>query len=190
MRIHISQACKELLPPQYKAEERTDDPELAEKVYWLAQELLYVPLNNKSKAFCFRLEASAVTFYSRKMGVGRYKSASSRLSCPRTRRRPSWKTRSPKKGKTRLRKGLVSPLLLMRPRLAQAGPNSWPETAESSRTKKTSSTKKTAGLSSSPSSRPLTRQAGGSPPSPTSIAEASTSHQYVQLSSFSIPVNT
>ena len=32
MRIHISQPCKDLLPPQYKTEERTGDPELTEKV--------------------------------------------------------------------------------------------------------------------------------------------------------------
>ena len=32
MRIHISQPCKDLLPPQYKVEERADEPELLEKV--------------------------------------------------------------------------------------------------------------------------------------------------------------
>ena len=32
MRIHISHPCKELLPPQYKTEERTEEPELTEKV--------------------------------------------------------------------------------------------------------------------------------------------------------------
>jgi len=32
MRIHISQPCKELLPQQYKTEERTGEPDLTEKV--------------------------------------------------------------------------------------------------------------------------------------------------------------
>ncbi len=32
MKIHISQPCKDLLPPQYKTEERTGEPELREKV--------------------------------------------------------------------------------------------------------------------------------------------------------------
>jgi Adenylate and Guanylate cyclase catalytic domain len=32
MKIHISEPCKALLTPQYKTEERTDNPELASKV--------------------------------------------------------------------------------------------------------------------------------------------------------------
>lgn len=32
MRIHISQDCKDMLPQQYKTEERTDEPGLSEKV--------------------------------------------------------------------------------------------------------------------------------------------------------------
>ncbi len=32
MRIHISQPCKDLLPAQYKTQERTDEPNLREKV--------------------------------------------------------------------------------------------------------------------------------------------------------------
>ncbi len=33
MKIHISQPCRDLLPAQYKTEERTGDPELKEKVW-------------------------------------------------------------------------------------------------------------------------------------------------------------
>ena len=36
MRIHVSSACQELLPPQYKTELRVDEPEVKEKVHSLS----------------------------------------------------------------------------------------------------------------------------------------------------------